>query len=177
MMMRNPWTQLWLTPNRVHVACHLNIFLSFWPHCCIWVCCHSGFWQKIAFLAHFQHVAWVTKRKKEKKKKEILLYFKTKLKLLGLICSRVTLRTLCCVLLEPTQDLSHWSDVAVTNTGLRMGIFPEGLPPTPPHFLSLRFSLGRSFHTPLIRSELKAPCGRRLKKLDKNKLTLKQFGF
>lgn len=103
--------------------------------------CHSGFWQKTAFLVHFQHVAWVTKRKKG----EILLYFKTKLKLLGSVCSLVTLRTLRCVLLKPTQDLWLCYDAPVTNAGLRMGPFPHGFPTTPPHFLSWS-SLGHSSH-------------------------------
>jgi hypothetical protein len=85
------------------------------------------------------------REEREKGRKENLLYFKTRLKLSGLVCSRVTLRTLRFVLLEPNQDLSHRHDVAVTNTGLRMGIFPHGLPLAPPHFLSLQFSLGHSF--------------------------------
>lgn len=86
------------------------------------------------------------------KKKEILLYFKTKLKLLGSICSLVTLRTLRCVLLKPTQDLWLCYDAPVTNAGLRMGLFPHGFPPTPPRFLSLGVLLG-ILHTLLIRSE------------------------
>lgn len=99
---------------------------------------------------------------KKKKEKEILLYFKTKLKLSGLTCSPVTLRTLHCVLLEPTQDLSLWYDAAVTKAGLRMGLFPHRLPPTPPHFLSLGFLLG-ILHTLLIRSEPRACRGSRLR--------------
>lgn len=112
--------------------------------------CHSGFWQKTVFLAHFQHVAWVTKRKKE----EIRLYFKTKLRLLGWICSPVTLRTRLCGLLEQTQDLSLCYDAVVTNARAKNGnLSPTGfLLPHPPHFLSLGSPSG-ILHTLLIRSE------------------------
>lgn len=89
---------------------------------------------------------------KGKKKGEILLYFKTKLKLLGSICSLVTLRTLCCVLLKPTRDLWLCYDAPVTFAGLRMGPFPHGFPLTPPRFLSLGVLLG-ILHTLLILSE------------------------
>lgn len=102
--------------------------------------CHIGFWQKTTFLAYFQHVAWHPKRNKL----EILLYFKTESSWVQFV-PEVALRTLNCVLLEQNQDLLHWCDGTMTNSRLRMGIGPHAFLPTPPHFLSLPFSLVHTF--------------------------------
>lgn len=48
--------------KRIDVACEL---LSLLDHLVVlgFLYRHSGFWQKTTFLAYFEHVAWLNKRK------------------------------------------------------------------------------------------------------------------